>query len=374
MSQKSKTRKSGQACLIYAVIGSDDGQVKGRARELAAELAPKDAGDFGMDVIDGAAENADQAVTRLRLAIQAIQTLPFFGTQKLVWLKDVNFLSDTVTGRSVSVQAALEEFSVFLDHGLPGGVTFLLSAAEVDKRRSFYKSLGKLGKVEVFDRIDTSRSGWEEEVQVLVHQMASGLGLRFSPDAMALFVRLVGVNSRQLRSELEKVDLYLGARRDVTVEMVRQLVARSSSGVIWDLGNCIAKRNLAESLALLDQLLFQGETPIGILFAAIIPTARNLLIVKDLLDRHGLRPPHAPYQFGAMLQKLPESATRHLPRRKDGSVNAYALGIAACEAHRFSLRKLIAGLEACLEANLQLVTTQLEPKLVLSQLLVKLLA
>jgi len=191
---------------------------------------------------------------------------------------------------------------------------------------------------------------------------------------MALFVRLVGVNSRQLRSELEKVDLYLGARRDVTVEMVRQLVARSSSGVIWDLGNCIAKRNLAESLALLDQLLFQGETPIGILFAAIIPTARNLLVVKDLLDRHGLRPPHAPYQFGAMLQKLPESATRHLPRRKDGGVNAYALGIAACEAHRFSLRKLIAGLEACLQANLQLVTTQLEPKLVLSQLLVKLLA
>jgi DNA polymerase-3 subunit delta len=228
--------------------------------------------------------------------------------------------------------------------------------------------------VEVFDRIDISKSGWEEEAQVLVHQIATGLGLRFSPDAMDLFVGLVGVNSRQLRSELEKIDLYLGAGRDVTVEIVRQLVARSSSGVIWDLGNCIAKRNLAESLALLDQLLFQGETPIGILFAAIIPTARNLLIVKDLLDRHSLRPPHAPYQFGAMLQKLPESATRHLPRRKDGSLNAYALGIAACEAHRFPVRKLIAGLDACLQANLQLVTTQLEPKLVLSQLLVKLLA
>jgi DNA polymerase-3 subunit delta len=374
MSQKPKTRKSGSASPIYAVVGSDDGQVRVRARELAAELTPKDAGDFGLDAIDGAAENADQAVTRLRLAIEAIQTLPFFGTQKLVWLKDVNFLSDTVTGRSASVQAALDEFAGFLDHGLPGGVTFLLSAIEVDKRRSFYKSLGKLGKVEVFDRIDISKSGWEEEAQVLVHQMATGLGLRFSPDAMDLFVRLVGVNSRQLRSELEKIDLYLGARRDVTVEIVRQLVARSSSGVIWDLGNCIAKRNLAESLALLDQLLFQGETPIGILFAAIIPTARNLLIVKDLLDRHGLKPPHAPYQFGAMLQKLPESATRHLPRRKDGSLNAYALGLAACEAHRFSVRKLIAGLDACLQANLQLVTTQLEPKLVLSRLLVKLLA
>lgn len=372
MPQKPKTRKS--AAEIYVVVGSDDGQVKARARELAAALAPKDAGDFGVDIIDGAAENAEQAVTRLRLAIQAIQTLPFFGTQKLVWLKDVNFLSDTVTGRSASVQTALEEFKTFLDHGLPGGVTFLLNAAEVDKRRSFYKSLVKLGKVELFDRIDISKSGWEEDAQVLVHQMASELGLRFSPDAIALFVRQAGVDSRQLRSELEKIDLYLGEQRDVTIEIVRQLVAKSTSGVIWDLGTSIAKRNLAGSLALLDQLLFQGETPIGILFAAIIPTARNLLVVKDLLDRHGLRPPQAPYQFGAMLQKLPESATHHLPRRKDGSINTYALGIAACEAHRFSVHKLIAGLEACLQANLQLVTTQLDPRLVLSQVLVKLLA
>jgi DNA polymerase III subunit delta len=374
MLQRSNTRKSGQPSGIYAVVGSDDGQVKARARALAAELTPKDAGDFGLDVIDGAADNAEQAVTRLRLTTEAIQTLPFFGTQKLVWLKDVSFLSDTVTGRSASVQVALEEFNVFLDHGLPEGVTFLLNAAEIDRRRTFYKSLVKLGKVEVFDRIDISKPGWEEDAQVLVHQMASELGLRFSPDAMALFVRLAGVDSRQLRSELEKIDLYLADKRDVRIEIVRQLVARSTSGVIWDLGNCIARRNLAESLALLDQLLFQGETPIGILFAAIIPTARNLLVVRDLLDRHGLKPPHAPYQFSAMLQKLPEPAIRHLPRRKDGSLNAYALGIAACEAHRFSVQKLVAGLEACLQANLQLVTTQLEPKLVLSQLLVKLLA
>src|SRR5215472_4133179 len=100
MSQKSKTGKSGRTSPIYAIVGSDDGQVRAHARELAAELTPKDAGDFGLDAIDGAAENADQAVTRLRLAIEAVQTLPFFGTQKLVWLKDVNFLSDTVTGRS----------------------------------------------------------------------------------------------------------------------------------------------------------------------------------------------------------------------------------------------------------------------------------
>jgi hypothetical protein len=55
-------------------------------------------------------------------------------------------------------------------------------------------------------------------------------------------------------------------------------------------------------------------------------------------------------------------------------VNAYGLGIAACEVHRFSQPQLIHGFEECLKANIQLVTTQLEPRLVLSKLLVSLLA
>ena len=48
-----------------------------------------------------------------------------------------------------------------------------------------------------------------------------------------------------------------------------------------------------------------------------------------------------------------------------------ALGLAACEAHRFEMAELIEGLQACLKANIQLVTTQLAPKLILSQLLIK---
>jgi DNA polymerase-3 subunit delta len=253
-------------------------------------------------------------------------------------------------------------------------VRFLLSASEVDKRRSFYKALGKFAKVEQFDRIDPTRPGWEEEVQAVVHRLAAELNLTFEPEALEIFVRLAGADGRQLRNELEKIDLYLDDERTVTVQVVRALVAKSTSGVIWELGTCISKRQLGESLTLLDQLIFQGETPIGILYAAIIPTVRNLLVTNDLLLRHHLKPPQAPFYFNSILGKLPEEAIRHLPRRKDGGINAYALGLAACEAHRFKLTELIECLEACLKANIQLVTTQLEPKLVLGQLLVKIIA
>jgi DNA polymerase III subunit delta len=369
-----KTAVARQTSQIYAVLGSDEGAVKSRARELALQLTPKDAGDFGQDLIDGAADNADQAVSRIHAVIEAIQTLPFFGPGKLVWLKDVNFCGDTVTGRSAQVVAALDQLQQFLSAGMPSGVVFLLSASDIDKRRSFYKSITKLATVEHFDRIDTSRSGWEEEAENLARGLAAERGLIFQPEALEVFVRLAGADTRQLRNELEKIDLYLGEIREIDTQSVRNLVARTATGVIWELGNAIAKRQLSAALALLDQLLFQGETPIGILYAAIIPTVRNLLVTKEILERYGVKAPGAPYQFNSVIARLPQAAQNFLPRRKDGNINVYGLGIAACEAHRFSLAQLIRGFEECLKANIQLVTTQLEPRLVLSKLLVSLLA
>ena len=374
MPPRKKTAVVTEARRVFAVIGSDEGETKRRAKELASELTPESGADFGVDTIDGAADNAEQAVLRLRQTKEAIQTLPFFGGEKLVWLKNVNFLADTPAGRSAAVQEALEEFKVFLDRGLPEGVRFLLSASEVDKRRSFYKSLGKFAKVEQFDRIDTSRPGWEQDTAAMVYRLAAEFDLKFDPEALEMFVHLAGADSRQLRNELDKIDLYLGEQRTVTVEVVHRLVAKSTSGVIWELGTCLSKRQLGESLVLLEQLIFQGETPIGILYAAIIPTVRNLLLTKDLMLRHGIRRPPAPFQFNSILSKLPEDAIRHLPRRKDGGINTYALGLAASEAHRFELGELVEAIHACLKANIQLVTTQLEPKLILSQLIVKIIS
>ncbi len=375
MKRKIETRSRPSAEVrIYAVVGSDENQVKLRAKALADQLSPPEAGEFGLELVDGVADNAEQVVIRLARAREAIQTLPFLGRRKLVWLKNVNFLGDTVTGRSSAVLAALDEFKDFLSAGLPAGTNFILSATEIDKRRAFFKALAKVGEVEIFDRIDTTKAGWEVDAEAVVRALAAETGLRFAPGALELFIRRAGADSRQIAGELEKIDLYLGQSRDVTEGVVRELVAHSVSGVIWDLSNRISRRDLPGSLRLLDQLLVQGETAIGILFAAIIPTMRNLLAAKDLLERHRLKPPSSPYQFSAVLGQLPEEAAAHLPRRKDGSLNAYGLGLAAMEAHRFTSAELIRSLGYCLSANLRLVTTQLDPRLVLTELLIKLLA
>src|SRR5438477_1341829 len=368
-----KAKTKAECANIYAVVGSDEAEVKHVAAELAAKLTPPGAGDFGMEIIDGAADNADQAAARIRSAIEALQTLPFFGNTKVVWLKNANFLGDDQKARSAAVQSALEELSEMLERGIGSEVRFLVSAAEVDKRRGCYKTLVKRTEVQVFDRLDSGRAGWEEEATVIVQQRAEKRKLQFDADALDLFVLLTGGDTRQIDNELEKLDTFLGKDRLVQVNLVRDLVPLSRAGVIFELSNALATRDLELALTLVRRLLDHGESAVGILLVAIVPTIRNMLLAKDLMERHRLPAPHSPFQFISVINRLPAKATEHLPRKKDGSINAYGLGIAAQHAHQFETDQLIEAMRACLEANIQLVTTQLDHELILTEVVVKLL-
>jgi DNA polymerase-3 subunit delta len=399
---KAKTKAPGAE--VHAVVGSDEAEVKRVAAELAEKLVPQHAGDFGLEIIDGAADYADQAAARIRSTMEALQTFPFFGSTKVVWLKNANFFGDDPKARSAVVQSALEELATLIDNGFGPGVTLLISATEVDKRRSFYKMLMKRADLQVFDRLDSGRAGWEEEATEIVQRRAKKRKLQFDDEALDLFVLLTGGDTRQIESELEKIDTYLGGSTGIlpvgqagvspaeqpvarlaagptakmavpriTIELVRELVPLSRVGVIFELSNALSARDLELGLTLVRRLLEQGESAVGILLAAIVPTIRNLLLAKDLIEQHGIRRPHSPFQFIAAMNRLPARATGHLPRKKDGSINAYGLGVAALHAHQFETSQLIDAMRACLDANVKLVTTQLDHELILTEVVVKLL-
>ena len=229
--------------------------------------------------------------------------MPFFGGAKLVWLKNVNFLADSIMGRAARVQEALEEFDDVLAAGLGDNVQLLISATEVDKRRSFYKSLAKRAEIQVFDRLDSTRSGWEEEATEIVRKRARERKLQFEEDALQLFVLLTGGDTRQIENELEKLDVFRAPERTVQVDHVRELVPLSRSGVIFELGNALAERDLERALKLVRRLLDQGESTIGILLVAVLPTIRNLLLAKDLMERYRLPRPAVPFQFISALNR-----------------------------------------------------------------------
>lgn len=365
-SQKTMSAKEN----IFAFFGSDEALVKEAATKLAEKIAPKD-NEFGLEIVSGGADNSDHASQIVSRTIEAIQTMPFFGGEKVVWLQGANFFADNQTGKAESTLSALETLIGILASHLPSDVKVIISAGEVDKRRSFFKSLSKCAKVAIFDKLDTTKPGWEGNVMGHVQNRAKSLQLTFERGALEHFVLLVGADTRVIDSELEKLSLFT-AGRAVSTGDVSAIASVSHTGVIFAIGDAISRRELPKALTLIDEQLRRGESAIGILLASIVPKVRALLHARDLIERRGIRVGNYD-RFKKELEALPPSETAHIGRTKDGTLSAYPLFLAAQISGKFSSTELRSALEACLEANLRLVTTSLDPRLVLHQLVTRIL-
>ena len=353
---------------IHAVLGTDEGRVAEEAARLFNELKPSGDDEFTNDLVEGSASNSEEAYQICAKAIEAIQTLGFFGGAKVVWLKNANFLADDRTGGAERSKEGVEALLDVLKGGLGDEVTFLLSASGIDKRRAFYKWLQKNAELAVFDKIDVSKEGWEEEVAMMVRGRAKDLSLLFEDDALDLFVQLAGEDTRQIGNELEKLSLYVGEGGVVDLAAVRIMVPASRKGVIWEVSRALERRDAARVVQLIDAQMEKNESAIGIMRAAIIPTVRNLFLVRVLLDSFPRLPSGNRGAFAKAVEKLPAADLAWLPQKKAGGVNVWGLAFAMEKAAQFTTVELRAALEACLKADRGLVTTQLDPRFVLHRL------
>ena len=75
------------------VCGEDDFAVKQRAKQIYLQWT-EELGGMDHEIIDAAVSNSGEALKALAKLREALQTLPFFGSGKVVWLKNCNFLGD----------------------------------------------------------------------------------------------------------------------------------------------------------------------------------------------------------------------------------------------------------------------------------------
>lgn len=360
---------------VHVIVGTDDGQVREEALGLYNELTGGNDDGFTHETIDGNADNSEGAFQICSSAIQSLMTMPMFGGDKVVWLRNVNFLGDDVTGRAQRTEAGVEALRGVLEKALPEGIRFILSADKVDKRRGFWKFLEKNASVRTFDKIDVSRDGWQDEVGRMVEGRAKELGLDFEHEALELFIMLAGEQTKQIANELEKLDLYLGTeRRTVTEDDVRKLVPLSRAAVIFETGKAIQTGNVARAIQLIDEQLAAEESAVGIMRASIINVVRNLYMAKLILEKY--KAPAGSYgAFAGALNKLPEADRAWLPQKKDGTgVNVFPIFLAVPNAKNFDLEGLQHVMEQTQQADQALVTTGLDHRLVLHRLIAEIAA
>jgi DNA polymerase-3 subunit delta len=148
---------------VLLVWGDDDFGVKERAREVFRQWSAE-IGGMDHETIDATVSNSGEALAVLAKLREALQTLPFFGTGKVIWLQSCNFMGEERAAEAQAVTETLAELAQEMKAFAWQNVRLLVSAGKVDKRKTFYKTLEKIGTVEVLAGWSAEDRDWAEQV------------------------------------------------------------------------------------------------------------------------------------------------------------------------------------------------------------------
>lgn len=359
---------------VRLVCGEDEFAVKQRARQTFDQWT-QDSGGFDHEIIDAAAGNGGEAIAALGRLREAIQTLPFFGQDKVVWFRNCNFLGDDRTAGAQAVTENLAGLAQELKQFSWTNVRLLISAGKVDKRKVFFKTLNKVGEVELFEAWSPDDRDWTRQAENIVRQELQVLGKKISTEALDKFIVTVGPNRRALQSELEKLALYLGDRSGAELEDVERIVSHNKQARAFALGEALGERSLPQLLQALDDELWEMKTSsqkseIGLLYG-LISKVRTLILLKEMAQAGWLKPSQDYARFKSQLAHVPAEALPSDKRFNPLAMHPYVLFRASSQIKNFSLDELVEAMNTLLECNEQLIFSRLDSAMILQQALIQ---
>ena len=268
--------------------------------------------------------------------LQRAETLPMLAPRQVIVVEDVESVEKLGEKSREEIIEALEKYL-----NSPAPFTILvLEASELDGRQKFRKLLGEKALV-----VELTIGG--ESAAALATQMAKDLGTEIDRDAAALLADIVNGEPARMRGELEKLSTYALGRR-ITAADVEIFVVAARKNTVWQLTDMLASRRRRDALAFLDNLLREGEQPIGIV-GALAWTYRKLIEARDLPAHTG------GFQAARQLGMRPEAAEA-----------------AVRQAHRVPKSELLSGLVALAEADSQLKSSNPDPRALMEFLIARL--
>jgi DNA polymerase III subunit delta len=259
------------------ICGQDDFLVGRKGRERFEELSGETTDEFSREIVNGFAANVDEVETAVNRFREAVLTIPMFGGRRIVWLKDVNFLADTVTGKSETTLQRVEDLQQLLQSVNPEETAVLITAAPVDRRRSFAKWCEKNADFALADG-----GGDAEALGPVVQVEARSIGVEFAPGALELLLAKIGPNTRLLVEEVHKLAAHADGK---TIEeaSVAEMTPNAAQGDFFETADAFFSGDLQWTLAALKRHFFAGGDARPVL-AALQSRNRILIQLRALAD------------------------------------------------------------------------------------------
>ena len=352
------------------VCGQDDFLVGRIGRRRYEELSAEVQDDFSKEVISGFAGNVDEVGACVSRFAESVQTVPMFGGRRVVWLKDVSFLSDTVTGRAETTLGHVEHLQSVLQGVVPAETAVLITASPVDRRRSFIKWCEKSADFEL------AESGEGDALEAMAVSEAAAVGVRFGEGALPLLLSRVGNNTRLLVEEIGK--LSVNATDGVIPETdVADLTPNAAQGEFFESAEAFFSGKLDWTLAALRRHFFAGGDARPIL-AALQNRNRILIQVRALADsgeaRVGPRGIDGLQRAGSERAPLFKDAASEKSSYNVFTQNPWYLGKLAGGSPIPTLRRLIDNQRAFIDAFEEIIRRPQEQEEVLRDMSVRCLS
>ena len=235
---------------LHVVIGEDDFKVDEIVKKILA-------GNSYEEIDSVQATNADVQLKDLAKAKESFLTAPMFEPVKYTWWRHVNFLpgggkknAEGEKGSSEEVKVALEDFvNELANNPLPENQHFILTGAKLLKTSMVAKTLATCAEMIVLEPMKPWQAAQAAETAAI--DFAAELGLTFDMNASGAFIRIVGNDTRSIKSEVEKLKCYLGEeRKTITLNDVSTITS-PGAGVepdFWAISNALSDRNLEKCL------------------------------------------------------------------------------------------------------------------------------
>lgn len=379
MTPKNRQVNSSYQSLVF-VCGDDDFEVKVQCQNLW-DCWKKEEPNAELEIIDGQANQAREALDRISALKEALETYPLFGSRKFIWFRHCNFLTD---GRSKDsepedsdpkvsnpVGDALEGLLASLKRCDWKINKLLISAASVDKKKRFYKWLKQVGEVIFCESL--AKQG-EAVALRLVESEVRRSSKVIRREVAHRMVELVGLDRGTLVSECEKAILHSGDSKEVAFSDVEATVSPTRQAEDYKFVEAVAERNLEEALARLEDEIWSMKTDsrkseLGFLYG-LVSKFRTLLLVKDAMENGLLRP--ASYkQLQSQMSSLNESMFPKDRRFNLLVQHPFVISKAMSLVGRYRESELVRILEVLLEANQQMVFASADSVSVLRECVIK---
>jgi DNA polymerase-3 subunit delta len=362
---------------LALICGDDEFAVKKRAKEIYQTWCDE-LGGMDHEIIDASVSNSGDALNAISKLREALQTLPFFGSGKVVWLRDCNFLGDERAASAQAVTETMNEVADELKNFKWQNVRLLISAGRVDKRKTFFKALDKIGSVENFAALSADDKDWFERAEVTARTAIHERKKEISEEALSELVSRIGPNARQLENEIEKLSIFAGDRKKIEFADVATICSRNKTARAFALGDALGDRDLPRLLKRLDEELWETKfdsqkSEIGLLYG-LISKVRAMLLLKEMLREGWIKATNDYNHFKSQLERVPKDKLPEDRKFNPLALNPYVLYKALPQVKKYTSGELVRAMDLLLRCNQRLVSSGLDESLVLQQALVQIVA